>query len=446
MRQERIIQASIFDMFGSHEIGRELEAMSSRLDQHRAVLRLVADDLRRQGVKDTGRQGLPAEAVLRAALLKQYRQLSYQELAFHLEDSASFRAFARLPHGWSPKKSVLQKTISAIRAATWEDINQAVLGSAREEKLERGRVIRIDSTATAALMHEPSDSSLLWDAVRVMVRLLQEAEMLSAKTAISWRNHRRVAKKRAQAIAFGRNKAKRAQLYQDLITTTKATLGYLEAAAAKLATLSSFSFVVWQTQVQHYLPLIVRIIDQSERRVLKGETVPAQEKLVSLFETHADIIVKGGRAPCYGHKLNLTSGQSGLILDVVVEAGNPADSARFLPMLDRHMAFYGEPPRQTAADGGFASRDNLDQAKARGVADVAFHKKSGLKIEAMVKSRWVYRKLRNFRAGIEAGISCLKRAYGLARVTWRGLEHFETYIWSSVVAYNLVLLARLKPG
>lgn len=446
MRQERIIQASLFDIFGSHEIGRELKAMSERLEQHHVVLRLVADDLRRYGVKETGRKGLPAEAVLRCALLKQYRQLSYQELAFHLEDSASFRAFARLPQGWCPKKSVLQKTISAIRAATWEEVNQAVLGGAREEKLERGRVIRIDSTATPALMHKPSDSSLLWDAVRVMVRLLQEAEALSGKTAIFWRNHRRLAKKRAQAIEFGRNKAKRTQLYQDLIAATKATLGYLEAAAAQLATLSDFSIIIWQTQVQRYLPLIARIIDQSERRVLKGETVPAQEKLVSLFETHADIIVKGGRAPCYGHKLNLTSGQSGLILDIVVEAGNPADSARFLPMLDRHIAFYGEPPRQTAADGGFASHDNLEQAKVRGVADVAFHKKSGLKIEAMVKSRWVYRKLRNFRAGIEAGISCLKRAYGLARVTWRGLEHFQAYVWSSVVAYNLALLARLKPG
>jgi IS5 family transposase len=63
----------------------------------------------------------------------------------------------------------------------------------------------------------------------------------------------------------------------------------------------------------------------------------------------------------------------------------------------------------------------------------------------MVKSRWVYRKLRNFRAGIEAAISCLKRAYGLARCTWRGLNHFKTYIWSAVVAHNRVLLARLKP-
>ena len=91
-----------------------------------------------------------------------------------------------------------------------------------------------------------------------------------------------------------------------------------------------------------------------------------------------------------------------LILDVVVETGNPADSERFLPMLERHIDFYGEAPRQAVADGGYASRANLSQAKAHGVCDMAFHKKAGLRIEDMVKSRWVYRKLNNFRAGIEA--------------------------------------------
>jgi IS5 family transposase len=202
----------------------------------------------------------------------------------------------------------------------------------------------------------------------------------------------------------------------------------------------------WRAQVSHYLPLIERILAQSQRRVLEGLAVPAGEKLVSLFEPHADIIVKGGRDVQYGHKLNLITGKSGLILDVVVEAGNPADAERFLPMLDRHIDRYGAPPRQTAADGGYASLDNLKQAKARGVRDVAFHKKRGIAIEDMVKSRWVYRKLRNFRAGIEAGISCLKRAYGLARCTWRGLDRFKAYIWSAVVAHNLVLLARLKPA
>lgn len=198
-------------------------------------------------------------------------------------------------------------------------------------------------------------------------------------------------------------------------------------------------------QVRHYWPLIERIITQSERRVLAGDPVPASEKLVSLFEPHADIIVKGGRDVEYGHKLNLTTGRSGMILDLVIEAGNPRDSDRLLPMLEPHIAFYGQASLQAAADGGFASRDNLAKAKAWGVRDMAFHKKAGLRIEDMVRSNWVYPKLRNFGAGIEAGISCLKRAYGLARCTWRGFDHFKTYIWSSIVAYNLVLFTRLKP-
>jgi transposase, IS5 family len=227
---------------------------------------------------------------------------------------------------------------------------------------------------------------------------------------------------------------------------TRATLGHLQVAAAQMPMNRGLAAEAWQVEVRHYRPLIERIIAQSERRVLRGETVPAQEKLVSLFETHADIILKGSREPCYGHKLNLTSGRSGLILDLVIEAGNPADSERFVPMLDRHIALYGGAPQQMAADGGYATRDSLEQAKARGVTDVAFHKKRGLAIEDMVKSHWVYRKLRNFRAGIEAGISCLKRTYGLARSTWRGLEHFKAYVWSSVVAYNLAVLARLKPS
>jgi len=443
MRQERTIQTNIFDLFAGHEIGRELKAMSGWLDENPTLIGLVAKDLRRCGVKQTGRQGLPAESALRCGLLKQHRQLSYEELAFHLEDSASFRAFARLPLSWTPKKSVLHKTIGAIRAGAWEAINRLVLRSARKKKVETGGVIRLDSTVTAALMREPSDSSLLWDAVRVMVRLLKEADSLLGG-GMAWRDRRRTAKKRARAIQFIRGQSKRVQLYRELIEIARATRADLRQTEARLAKQEAPQSLLWQAKANHYRPLIERIIAQSERRVLKGEQVQASEKLVSLFEPHADIIVKGGRDIGYGHKLNLVTGRSGLVLDVVIEAGNPADSDRLLPMLERHIAFYGEPPRQAAADGGFASHANLDEAKARGVSDMAFHKKCGLRIEDMVRSRWVYRKLRNFRAGIEAGISCLKRAYGLRRCTWRGLDHFKAYVWSSVAAYNLALFTRLR--
>src|ERR1700752_4307528 len=175
MRQERTIQATIFEVFAGHEIGGELKAISQWLDRQRTLVSLVAGDLRRHGLRETGRRGLPAETVLRCALLKQQRQLSYEELAFHLEDSASFRAFARLPLRWSPKKSVLHQTISALRPQTWEAVNQALLVSAQQEKLESGATVRIDSTVSAALMHQPSDSTLLWDAVRIMTRLLCRA-------------------------------------------------------------------------------------------------------------------------------------------------------------------------------------------------------------------------------------------------------------------------------
>ena len=443
MRQERTTQASLFDGFAGHETGRELKAMSEWLDGHRKLLDLATKDLCRRPVTNTGRHGLPAESVLRCGLLKQHRQLSYEELAFHLEDSASFRAFARLPMGWTPRKSALQKAIGAIRAETWEAINRTLLGGARRRRVEDGGVVRLDSTVTAALMHEPSDSSLLWDAVRVMARLLKEADSLLGGGAIAWRDRRRAAKKRARAIQFIRGQPKRVQLYRELIAIARATIADLRGAEAQLAKQEEPQSVLWRAKASHYRPFIERVIAQSERRMLKGEQVPAAEKLVSLFEPHADIIVKGGRDTSYGHKLNLVTGRSGLVLDVAIEAGNPADSDRLLPMLERHIAFYGQAPRQAAADGGFASQANLDKAKARGVSDMAFHKKCGLRIEDMVRSRWVYRKLRNFRAGIEAGISCLKRAYGLARCTWRGLEHFKAYVWSSVVAYNLALFARL---
>jgi IS5 family transposase len=279
-----------------------------------------------------------------------------------------------------------------------------------------------------------------------MVRLLKQADALSGGTRMAWRDHCRAVKKRARAIQFTRGRPRRVQLYGELIKMTRATLTYLQRAAARLAVATHPRVTLWRAQVRRYQPLIERIITQSERRVLAGEPVPAGEKLVSLFEPHAAIIVKGSRDVDYGHKLNLTTGRSGMILDLVIEAGNPADSERLVPMLERHIGIWGQAPRQAAADGGFASRDNLSQAKAYGVRDMAFHKKAGLRIEDMVKSRWVYRKLRNFRAGIEAGISCLKRAYGLGRCTWRGLGHFKAYVWSSVVAYNLVLFARFKPA
>jgi IS5 family transposase len=195
-------------------------------------------------------------------------------------------------------------------------------------------------------------------------------------------------------------------------------------------------------QLSHYVIMAEAVIDQTERRVLHGEEVPAIEKLVSIFEDHTDIVIKDKRETHFGHKVTLTGGRSGLILDWVVEDGNPADSTLATRMLERQKKIYGQVPRQAAFDGGFASKPNLKDAKALGITDVSFSKKRGLEVLDMVKSQWVYKRLRNFRAGIESWISFLKRSFGLDRCTWKGWAGFARYVAASIVAANLLTLAR----
>ena len=390
---------------------------------------------------------MSVDSALRCAILKQYRQVSYRELVFLLKDSVSFQRFARLDAFSVPKKSTLQGLISRIRAETWEGLNQALLQSAQIKGVERARRVRIDATVTQTDILSPYDSRLLLDGVRVMVRLLKDAQRHLGTDVIAYSSHLRLAKRRHRAVGSARGAERRAKLYVDLLAAVSKTLGYLEQARAAMATSPDLLVVMaWQGQADHYQGLIERVIDQTQRRVFEGETVPESEKVVSLFEPHTDIIQKGAREVQYGHKINLSTGTSGLVLDAVIEAGNPADTECLIPMLERHIDQYGQAPQDLATDGGYASRENLDEAKAFGVTNVAFHKKKGINIEAMTKDRWLYYKLKRFRAGIEAGISYLKRCFGLSRCNWKGLNHFKAYVWSSIFTHNLVVFARLRPA
>jgi len=200
------------------------------------------------------------------------------------------------------------------------------------------------------------------------------------------------------------------------------------------------------SELRRYVALTRRVISQTERRVLRGESVPATEKIVSIFEPHTDIVIKKNRETLYGHKICLTAGASGLVTDVVIERGNPADSTLAVRMIERQRDLYGVVPKQAAFDGGFTSAANLESIKALGVEDVAFSKGRGLSITDMVKSSWVYRCLRDFRAGIEGVISFLKRAFALDRCTWSGLASFEAYVCGSVLACNLLVVARHMLG
>lgn len=451
MRQARQKQLNLTAPWLQLEHASELAAIDRILDQMPAVAELVWQDLNSQEAsKNAGAEGLSAEQVLRALAVKQMNGFSYRELAFHLADSTSYRTFCRLSLGQNPSKTMLAACIKMIRCETLEQINRLLVGVANKEKIEDGACVRVDTTVVKSNIHVPLDSNLLSDGVRVMTRVMGKTrEMLGSEVKFSDRTRR--ARRRALGILNARFKDKRKPLYRDLVQVTKETIdsatGVMAVVDRHLETnllneTDRTRTAAVRDRLARFIGLSQKVVDQTERRVFNDESVPAKEKVVSLFEDHTDIIVKDHRETFYGHKICLTSGRSSLITDCTILEGNPADSTLAEQMIDRHINIVGKAPKQAVYDGGFMSKANLDAIKSKGVIDVAFSKARTLKITDMVQSSYVYKKLRNFRAGIEGTISFLKRAFGLDRCTWRTLPSFRSYVWSSIITFNLLLMAR----
>ena len=320
-----------------------------------------------------------------------------------------------------------------------------MLGYAKEKKIEKGRKVRIDCTCVESNIHPPTDSNLLWDCVRVLTRLMIQCQDARIKLPV-FHNHSRVAKRRMLAIQNAKQKKQRKAFYIDLLKATRKVVGYARKAKKSIDTQAEANLysIAISLQMEQYLQLTDRVINQTECRVLHGKAVAAKDKVVSIFESHTDIIIKDRRETHYGHKICLTGGASNLILDCIIAEGNPADTTLALPMLDRQKEIYGRYPLKACFDGGFASKDNLKEAKRFKIKDVCFAKKRGLKELDMCRSKYVYKKLRRFRAGIESGISWLKRRLGLSRCNWKGWRSFKAYVWSSIVAANLLTIARAK--
>lgn len=448
MRQTIHKQLPIVEPAIQHSHSEELATINLLIKDCPDIAPLIYQDLTR-GLADpeTGRKGkMTADQVFRVLLIKQMNSFSYKELAFHLADSRCYRNFCGFGIAdQTPSKSVLQRDLKRMRPETMAQIHRMLVILAVDMNIEKGHKVRVDCTVTECNIHTPTDSSLLEDGVRVLARLVQEAK--ESFGGILFSNHHRCAKRRAMEIWNAPSKKKMLTPYKKLLKVTKKTVHYAEGAVIILKEYvgepkKMLRAIGIAQELEHYIPLVKQVISQTERRVLNGETLPPQEKIVSIFEPHTDIIRKDRRDTYYGHKLALSGGASGLITDLVIWEGNPADSTMAVDMAKRQKEIFNRPPLKIAYDGAFASKANLAEIKDLGVKDVAFSKKCGLKVTDMVKSSWVYRSLRNFRAGIEGMISYLKRCFGLRRCNWRGFESFKAYAWSSVVTANLLLMAR----
>jgi len=426
------------------KMSKKLEKISEVLQKDKSYLENVAENFKTPKNSSSGAKGMTVEQVVRVALLKQLCQLSYEDLFDELNDNISYRRFAKIHEGEVPKKMTLNDNIKKISPEGWEEIHKVIIKTAKELGVEKGKSVRMDSTGVESNIHYPTDGELLWDCVRVIDRIIGGVLDEYPDMEIGYHNHTRRAKKRRYRIVNTSSKEKRVEAYKDLLKVSRMTGKYGESCIEQLeqrVKQGDIEAVVYKENLSGYLESLKVIMNQAELRVLDGEQVEAKDKLVSIFETHSDILAKGKRKVMFGHKILLSGGESNLILDCMIERGNWSDAENFETGIDRLNERYEIHPEEITTDGGFASKDNYGYAVGKGIKKVLFTKNCTSKIIELVKTSRAYKRLKKFRAGIEGCISAAKRAYGLSRCTWKGWRSFQSYVWLSVMAFNLNIMA-----
>ncbi len=436
----------------------ELTAISELLDRKSSdLLKAVAQDLRR-GLKQlsTGRDGMSAEQALRSLVLKQIKNWSFRELRERIADGLTLREFTRFGAASVPKHKAFHRASTLLTPATVQALNAVVVELAMALGVEDARRVRMDTTVSETDIHFPTDSALLWDAVRVLTRtatrILDELPQLPTRLF----NRTRCARRRMQEIhRLTRRQRQSLQVpkYRELLTITTQVLTNVRAVAtAARAVVPRLEFEVALRvealcdQIGHYAGLADRVVAQTRRRVLEGEQLAATEKLYSIFEPHTDLIMRGkaNKPVEFGHKLFLAETRRGLILDYQVLEGNPTDEGHLKPWLKRHLERFAIAPDLVAGDRGFYSPANVDALRVDGVGLECVPQRGGTKTPeraAHEKSRR-FKRGQKFRAGIEGRISVLARGRGMKRCRFKGKQRFELFIGLVVLANNLLVIGR----
>jgi IS5 family transposase len=430
----------------------ELAAIDAVLEDEE-LFRMIHTDFSKRYPKTltAGRHSTPAQVVLRMLAVRHLYNLSYEQTEVQVADSLVLRQFCRVYFYTVPDHTTLWKWAQQIQPETLRAFNERVLSIAVRDKLTRGRKLRMDGMVVETNIHHPTDSRLLADSVRVIGRSLGRARTVVGESAglakQLFRNRTRSARRAARHIAqlSRRGRQHTYPTYRRLVRTTRKTVQQAERVLQALQTHAQEEGQALIQTLETFLPRAQRVIDQTVRRVFDGESVPASEKVVSIFEPHTDIIRRGkaNKETEFGHKVWLAEVEGGLISQFRVLDGNPADDAQWQPTLKQHVNQFGHPPWQASGDRGVFSADNETAAEQLDVQRIILPKpghKSAARKERE-RQRW-FRRGRRFHAGIEGRISVVSRKHGLDRCRDRGKTGFDRWVGWGVIANNLTIMGR----
>ncbi len=434
----------------------ELAKIESYLDDEK-LYQMIKRDLSKRWPKtlETGRNSTPVEVILRMLVVKRLYSYSYEDTERNVRDSLSLRQFCRVYLNDVPDDTTLLRQANLIQPKTLEKFNQRIMQLALERKVTRGRKLRTDGTVVESNICPPSDNRLLADSVRVlarsMVRARKALKAVGENIQVKFEDFTQTAKQRSRQIGETlRTKTEAArtagrQQYQELLDMTRETVEWARQTKMQLQKRSEPQAKRLAETLATFIPRAEQVMDQTVRRILQGEQVPAQEKIVSLFEAHTDIICRGKESKPveYGHKVWLNEVEGGLVSHYRILDGNPPDEPQWKPSLKAHLATFQQPPVQASADRGLSSESNEELAHHLGVQHVIIPKRGyRSKPRKQFEHRAWFVKGRHWHAGVEGRISVLKRVHGLARCLAHGLSGFQCWVGWGIIAGNLAVLGR----
>jgi IS5 family transposase len=425
-----------------------------------ALVDLVRQCLAKRSPRSTrtGRRGMAPDRLLRCCVMKHLKGWSFRDLERELRSNLVYRRFTRFDAEVTPEFTVFSRSFALLSPAVTAEIHQRVVRLACEHGVAQGDKIRTDTTVVESNVHYPTDSSILGDGIRVLSRSLQRIADECKTGALEVVDHGRAVKHRLLEISRAAkslteaNQQRMRDSYQKLMGLTRSVVRQASAVVqrwgkGRLKVVGTVRGVATQIgHLRHFLPLVEKVITQTKNRVLGGDS-HVQDKVLSLFEPHTEVIRKGKahKPNEFGRLVRIDEVENGIVSGYQVLVGNPEDSRSWMPALEQHQASFGRVPEMATGDRGFFSAKNEREAEALGVKKVALPARGRLsaKRAEQQKQRWFRRALR-WRAGIEATISTLKHPFSMARATYKGGRGFERYVGWSVITKNLFSIARYQ--
>jgi len=426
----------------------QYEQLSLLLDANPALLSLAHQDWAKLlSTSDAGRDGYTSEQLLRALLVFFLEGKSYRKTVILIDNSEFLQHFVRLGVTPTMDFTFLNRAYTALRAETLAQMNAALTRYAITAEMISGEKQRMDTTVYETNIHYPTDSSLLWDSFRTLARLIRTIQSELPQLGLDHRFHDKKVKKLHTFIA--RNASSKKKSTQRKVKQTYAALiqkvvWILEVGRGVERCLIQASCTA--EALSHYLPLVARIVDQADRRVLKGQTVPPDEKLYSLFEEHTELIVRGkaGKPIEFGHKILVAQTGEKFIHHYQVMEKRIEDKELLMPAVEAHKELFGSYPDVLSTDKGFyESMKQMEGLEA--LIPVVSIAKKGRRTQAEYERETseAFVDGQRFRAGSEGSISVLKRAFKLGKCFFKGVKNYAASVGLAVLCHNLVLLTRL---